>query len=371
MIVALGIVILPGVIVNNLSNNGMIVPTQTSCPAGQTLSGGSCFTCSQTSPTCVLAASVGCATNPAYCQLNGQVVSFLNNCSPFTGILTLDYTGFVSSFFTNCGSGQATQTTTAYNNATLPTTGNVTISGCYYFYPVSGAGTFISECTTATPAIVGTTAPLEANYPNPTGTWDGVIGNVTAGSHPSYTMAHFSDSSNPMNFFDDSCLTYGDYTGTPYSGFVTSLICNNFKDATSTYSTTVGGLSAASIFGFALSLIGVALVLFLSLGVGISGQGGVFGTGVAGSFFSNPQGTKLVQTFGIAITLWFPLYSEFSTWFTSGYLPYGLDGVVGIVSIGLIAMFFVGTYLLSQGASPSATPTSSSAPVSPVQGTYT
>jgi hypothetical protein len=95
---------------------------------------------------------------------------------------------------------------------------------------------------------------------------------------------------------------------------------------------------------FLTILIGVILFL-IGLGVGLQVPVPTSQLG----FSINQQGTRLAQFLGITLIAWTPLYSEFSTWFTSGVLPYGLDGGIvsiasgsGIIGFCVTAMLFVG-----------------------------
>jgi hypothetical protein len=90
-------------------------------------------------------------------------------------------------------------------------------------------------------------------------------------------------------------------------------------------------------------IIGIALLL-LGLGIGISGGGSILGSGTTLGYTTNMQGTKLAQNMGIGLIIWSPLYSQFSTWFTSGLLPSGMDGATGIVSLILTGALFFGIW---------------------------
>ena len=87
------------------------------------------------------------------------------------------------------------------------------------------------------------------------------------------------------------------------------------------------------MFGF---LAGV-IVLLGGLGLQL-GMGGGVSAGV------NPQGSKLFQVIGITLILWSFLTSEFGTWYSSGILPYGLDGTFGIVGSVITGAMFLGAY---------------------------
>jgi hypothetical protein len=92
----------------------------------------------------------------------------------------------------------------------------------------------------------------------------------------------------------------------------------------------------------------VGLILFLvGLGINLTAGGTVFGSGTNLGAGVNAQGTRLAQTLGISLMAYTPLYSEFSSWFTSGYLPNGLDGTIGVVGIAITVCLFVGVIWLT------------------------
>jgi hypothetical protein len=322
MVTTLGILVLPGIVINNLQNNGLINTSQAmTC----TTSGGG---------TCVLSAPVGCSVSTTNCQLQGSSISFLNACSPFTNILTQNFAGFVNSFFTNCNQG-TTQTINQNNlvESTINTT--VTFSSCTRNTGGSLAYVYAWNCSTANPSLSSITLPVLFSCPS----WNFVFGNLTKNISPTPSVCIFYFTASNTIQFQASCSLYGPPANGFNLGSLSYAICvslTSFKQAPA----GVGGNLNSSVLGFFVSLIGAALILLLAFGatVGIA-------TFTAGS---NPQGTKLAQTFGIALLLWGPLNSEFSPWFTSGFLPYGLDGVIGIISIALTAAFFVGAYAVSQ-----------------------
>ncbi len=103
--------------------------------------------------------------------------------------------------------------------------------------------------------------------------------------------------------------------------------------------------STASITNY-LGLIGfiVGAAILVVLAIGLSFQGGDIVVGNWG-LGANEQGTRFAQVVLIlGFVIWVPLYSEFSTWFTSSdlSLPYGLGGSVGILSIFITGTFWFG-----------------------------
>lgn len=389
MLSMLGILVVPGVIFNNLQNNGLIQP-----PAN----GVYPMTCtSQDGGTCVLSAQVGCSAASSYCSLSGQTVSFLNACSPFTGLITFNFAAFVESFFTNCGSQP---TSAPPNTSTQYAQGTWTVSKCTINNGpplVVGSNAWVTpKCFAASPAIPTPNGTMAFGGPWAgtlsiggaqlfsclASTWNGVIGNSTAGTVPTpaetciqgyalpagCTPTTCSPSPNSQctsgeevngvcvlyETVNTQCSAYGDWGGsiTSTSNRVKSFVCVNLASANQFYipgaTSLFQGFNVASILAFAATIFGAVLLVWLSLGLGFSIGGSVIATGGTLGFQSNPQGTKMAQTFGFAALIWLPLWSEFNTWFSSGYLPYGLDGTVGVIGIVLVAGFFIGAFLLSQ-----------------------
>lgn len=364
---ALTILCIPGIMVNNLVASGMITTqgcTGITAPTGFTIQayGGSCISCPASSttlnPVCTIINPVGCQANQNYCTFQNSAISFLNSCSPFTNVLTLNFVGFVSSFFTNCGVGTSQTLGQNFTQQNLPGGNqNITISGCTpSSLPLQAQGINQYSCTATSSTIGNTVLPYIVLFGSAVGPnfWNGVIGNSTVGSVPTFATVNFEDSSSNINTFSALCLTYGTYYGSVgnANNKVTSLVCNTFSNAGQLAPNTANNvLSPSTLLSFALTLIGGLLVVFIGLGIYIQVGGSVLATGLQSAFGSNPQGTRQAFTFGVAMLVWFPLYSEFNTWFNSGILPYGLDGLTGIVSIGLIALFFIGTFALSQTGS--------------------
>lgn len=395
MLTMMGILVIPGVVFNNLQNNGLIQPYGgNNCNSADNL----CETCTTLAGgTCVLSASTGCSVSASYCKLSGSSISFLNTCSPFTGLITFNFATFVESFFSNCGQAPSA---TPPNTSTQYAQGTWTISSCTVNNGpplVSGSNAFLTpSCFAVTPALTTPNGTLAVGGPWSVlvsigggtlfsclgGTWNGVIGNTTTGSVPTSaqtciqgyglpagcTALTCSPTSNsgclsgvsvngkcvPYLTINTQCQAYGVYGGSisSASNRVTSFTCFNLGSANQLYipgvTSVFQGFNITSIIAFAAAILGAVIYLYLSLGLGFTVGGSVVATGGSVGFTTNPQGTKLAQTFGFAMLLWLPLWSEFSPWFASGFLPYGLDGTVGIVGIVLIAGFFIGAFLLSQ-----------------------
>jgi hypothetical protein len=411
MLTALALLVVPGILVNNLQANGLV-------------NNSGAMLCSN--DICTLTNPNPCTLTSNPCSLSGSSFSILNPCSTWTNILTLNFIGFAQSLFGNCGMATSSQGQFTNPGAIQSFAGNYTFKDCYTVlltYPgasgpvlaprprdegaktndmsvgdainvgggqtASGSIASINmNCYELHPSIVvqaGTISVSNSSTPQnivvqvgtsgatncPQSNWNGVIGNTSAGSVPTATgscLMGYIVSGGVYTYsvtFTASCWTYGDYGGTPFAtgNLVTKVICTSLASTgaqaiPTALQVNVSTFAAGGLIGFLLALIGGALVLVLALGVG--GQAGTALGGVG--LTTNPQGTKMAQTFGIGMLIWFPLYSEFSTWFTSGYLPIfnnnnsiqtGIDGnllngQVGIISIILTIMFFIGLYFLSQ-----------------------
>lgn len=383
MVTALGILVIPGILFNNLQNDGLIQPPS---------NGVYPMTCSSANGgTCILDAQTGCGVSSTYCQLSGSSISFLNACSPFTNILTLNFVGFVSSFFTNCNQSVTQQSSissgpvggTGVNPSTSYTIGSCSTLST----PNLVMFAYDLGCGSVSPSIQvtynGSPETLQGAFGYTmfvyinigvggciNGNWLGSVTNSSLGTQGAASSICLRQYVIPSGCLTTSCITAvtmnascvitGDFPATLYANPVKSMTCTSLVVTTTDVDLQGSGLTngaagpftssfnGGTILTFLLGLIGVALVLFVGLGLGGSIGGSVIATGGSVGITTNPQGSKLAQTFGIGLLIWAPLYSEFNTWFSSGYLPYGLDGLIGIISIVLIAAFFIGTFLVSQ-----------------------
>ena len=342
MVTALGILVLPGMLVNNLQAEGIVVNNPP-------------MVCSN--GTCVLSQANPCNLNPSPCNLSGSSFQVLNPCSTWTNLLTLNFVGLLDSFFSKCG--QATQQSQTLGGINATFTGNETIPG---LVPVFGKHSVDissgqSQWTSSVfphPIKQGVTLPVILTCLG----WQ-TVGYTNTHGFPAGTRTQsapaqcvFLDSTAAPNqiALSTGCWLFGNTTD------INNAICTNWAPGSNVFTDTGGSLpfNPGNILGFFLGLLGGAILLLLAMGVNV--QAATVGVG------SNPQGTKMAQTWGLGLLIWFPLYSEFSTWFTNGYLPVfnsnngiqtGLDGnilagQIGIVSIILTVMMFLGLYFMSQ-----------------------
>ena len=405
----------PGLLYNNLSNTGLAPSQVLTCPGYPDV-------------TCQGSVVAGCQLSSTYCTLSGQSVSFLNNNSPFTSLLT----GNIFGLFTNLNS--ANNGGNVQGPFDLFGGGTYIPMDCFVSPLASSKSIFdanVTACTQVTPDNVnmtkasvgvstwtnwntqfsGTTVktPAVALVSNST-YWfkcnlgsivgaEQVWGNInyTASSGKvgywwfgceliNKTVTYQAGCSNAVNNVGSYCfipnqpvfsllLAFPVSTGTLPSATVAShqkayaQLTNwdtrhcpavYFKEETqnvqsSFYSTQCiaaeNSLSNAISPNFVFAwftpiltfLVGIALFI-IGIGFNFSFGGSVLGTGTTFVAGTNRQGSKLAQVVGLGLIAWSFFYSEFSSWFTSGILPYGLDGTFGIVSALLTGLFFFGIY---------------------------
>ena len=126
--------------------------------------------------------------------------------------------------------------------------------------------------------------------------------------------------------------------------YIVSAQCDQFYQ---TAKAQVGSTNNLAILGPISMIVGFFFGLalfFLGFGIQIGAGGSIVSTGTNFSLGSNPQGSKLAQVIGMGLIIWIFLFSEFSSWYTSGFLPYGLDGSFGVISIAITGAFWFGLY---------------------------
>lgn len=200
---------------------------------------------------------------------------------------------------------------------TCPALGDVNTAGCPYFsslisIPLSnGNGTLVGGIATPLPQASG--SPHFNAYMQ-TAQWD-----------TGFCVVYLQ-------------LNVNKYASTACLAATGALNAKNYQSVNEAINTGITFFSPA--FAWILSII----LLILGLGINFRLGGGVLGTGGTVGAGVNRQGTKLAQVLGLGLMIWIPFYSEFSPWFTSGFLPYGLDGATGVISIVLTAVYFGGVF---------------------------
>lgn len=384
LFLALLVLVVPGMIYNNLNNSGVVV--------AQTLTCGGPYSSGQlVDPTCQGSVNAGCQVSSAYCGLSGRTVSFLNINSPFTQLINGNIFGLFSSL-TSSGSTAPTNNNPFQNTGAVP----YIYADCYVI--PNGAGGLrqwsIGRCTQTdidngnltaantirwlnwNPTQNGTAASYYHFYNTQNGTfpqscsWDVQINyTATAGNgwtyygctlssgnqiitHKEWTFMVAVSNANhvitaghkfvyvqPENWYTQGCSNNG------LSGNLHTDQCDAW--ARSFLGFTIPGTSTQFVPGgggaIMAFLIGIFLFL-MGLGLNFTTSGSVFASGGGAGAGVNEQGTRLAQTLGIGLIVWAPLYSQFATWFTTGLLPYGLDGAAGITSVVLTGMFFFGVF---------------------------
>jgi hypothetical protein len=396
VVISLIVVAVPGLIYNNFANSNLAEASapDLTCPGYPNV-------------TCQGSVNVGCqATSPnsTPCDLNGSSISFLNGQSPFTQVLQ----GNIFALFTdlngvgdqgpgaqttlsgthgpfdvaqggtyyqtnaygenstkggsqiNWGIESLTQTFTDNSNVTRAeaatwnnwNTAQSDFSGKAQFFQLTGNASYVFSCNwlaqinyTALSNGPGFTY-FGCDLVNGAGsgiitdpTWSVLvampvnIGVVKADPGVSTHQYLYAQLENWDTYecagAQSASATVRDFQSAQCTSFLASFKGINLPGTSVDF---VPSVSAASLGFFA------GIMLFL-LGLGFQfGFGGGVSTGV------NKQGTKLAQVMGLGLIAWSFLYSEFAVWFTSGILPYGLDGATGIVSIVASGIFFTGVY---------------------------
>ncbi|MDE1824340.1 MAG: hypothetical protein KGH74_03505 [Candidatus Micrarchaeota archaeon] len=417
--VALFLLVIPGLLYNNLNSTGITPAQVLTCPNTQ-LSGGG------VDVTCQGSVNAGCQASASYCSLSGSSFSFLNINSPFTALITgnvwgvfnqivqgsqptthgpFDSVGGSASFIrANCiidnrGANSLTgwtidQCTQADSDGSNMTTGFNTWSNWNNNFVGSTKTISFKNLIVYIPAYSGNSSytlicnwNIQTNYtfsgtPFSGYTWYGcAYQNTIGGSFPTnektnpswpflisvpwatgvldptkgYTCGYISA---PAKCFHQlvyvqletwhtfECVFVAKTNQRQLWPFLISPQCDQWWDNVKTQSVS-SGANFGILTPIIVFIIGLAL-LFLGLGIGLTGGGSILGTGTTVGISSNRQGTKMAQILGMGLIVWAPLYSEFSTWFTTGLLPYGLDGSLGVVGIGLTGLFFFGIFWLIQ-----------------------
>lgn len=176
------------------------------------------------------------------------------------------------------------------------------------------------------------------------GNQGGATGMVAAMQTGNYHLKVFVQ---PETWETKYCSTAFLNTQTIFSLWYSSQNCVNFQSWFTAPKAT-GGFNVGFFTPFLTLLIGIVLFL-IGTGINLAAGGSILGSGTQFGVGTNDQGTRMAQILGLALIVWAPLYSEFATWFTSGLLPFGLDGSIisiatgsGIIAFCLTGLFFAG-----------------------------
>jgi hypothetical protein len=426
------ILVLPGVMFNNFSASGLSPAFSLSCG-------------SYPDVTCQNGNVTGCQAVPGACTLQGSTISFLNQQSPWTDVLTGDVSGFISALTTR---GQLPRETTFQvgafgNQGIFPAACNAYYQGnmtADSYYVIRNC-TAVNVNGTALPKSQTPVIQAGPNFPNQTAIHFYNLGVTNSTEWPETASAYLqSDACNLLFSFVlpnqsetaemDGCQFYathsdvttywyytvsvnftGGWTSNTYGGTRTFAYCGahfglnqtqcppptgvpfivqpeqwNVYDCGpqgghsggASYHTDLGfggshfydplafgpitpqcsamltsidqynaknsGQSSSWIGGSILLWVGSLIIFVVASGINFSFTGSIFATGGGAGIGSNRQATKFAQVLGLGLIVYIPLFSEFSTWFTSGILPNGFDGFTGITSILITAMIFGGIF---------------------------
>lgn len=390
--------VVPGLIYNNMNSSGL-VNTSTSM---------TCATDGE--PICQLSANVGCQVSPGNCALASSTLSFFNAKSPFTQVLQGNiFALFTNLNGPNYqGPGAASTLTGGHGPFDVASGGNFVQANCFghngtasleqiNWQPTGCTMTYsdnknvsLADAQTVNnwntqQSLVSATTPFHV--------WTGNASGFVFGCNW-LTQINYTALSNGPGFTYFGCdLVKGGGTGiivdpiwsvllafpvqkgampagNSHQYFYAQLENWDTLDCVSAqHTTSVSVFNSVPCQAFVNSFKGIALpgcqatstcVSFVPGGGGplvgflaglvlfVGGLGLQFGFGGGVSLGINPQGTKLMQVMGLGLILWTFLFSEFALWFTSGFLPYGMDGLFGVVSIVISGLIFGGFYLLAQ-----------------------
>jgi hypothetical protein len=203
-----------------------------------------------------------------------------------------------------------------------PSVGYSTLGCDYYIFGIGGAPPALPDVTPVFSFLLG----IPANQ---------ATGGVMTGNMPTATFYHIQAFVQPQTW--DTAFCADVFLG--INLILQSQQCINME----TWFTTPHGSNFQAGFLTPFLTMIVGLILFLvGLGINLTAGGTLFGSGTNLGAGVNEQGTRLAQMLGITLMAYVPLYSEFSSWFTSGILPNGLDGVLGVVGISITTCLFVG-----------------------------
>jgi len=161
----------------------------------------------------------------------------------------------------------------------------------------------------------------------------GIVGNSTA--HEAIDQWTLTGSIPAVNFTSTSNLA----SLSVFGGY-----CDKQANSTTPFVvyqfilTTVHFDGLNNILGFFIGIVLLIGALGIYIGATFFGTGATFAV-------NNPQATRLMQSMGIFLVVWFPLYSEFGGWIQS---VAGLGGDT-VITIGLFIMGFYGLWAQTTG----------------------
>jgi hypothetical protein len=355
------IILFVGVIFNALNSsglqaNGNLQTTTTGiiCYLGQ----GNCSPIINPTPT-------GCVANPQNCNASGiTTFSLLNQNSPFTYALQGNLIGFWSSIF---GGGETTNQYVAGETICIPLIdgklANASLNANILNFRCYG---YVSDTNAIpTPSVL---PPLNASSNGGNMSIWNIIGcpnNTNCGvgfTNITYAYQTFFGLYVRNGTVIDSthgCTIYGSTTicrqlfpflfgssptfTCPNTAHVQGLNINRTTYYCLLPSQAQGTITVANTFSF-FALIAGMILLFMGFGFNIM----ISLLTNGGSLGINEQGTKMAQVFGIGLTIWSFITSEFAYWVFS---PYGSGLIGSILTLTFTAvysvlgiMFFLGLY---------------------------
>lgn len=259
-----------------------------------------------------------CSANSHYCYAN-NTISILNPNSPVTYLISGDILGFIGSF----SAAPQGSSTFQYVSACIAETG-------------SGANVVSFYCNTNSTVHWGGTGTLDTPF------------NATsnAGNESDWSIRGYL----PSNPSQVGYLTiYGVYwkNGTSLTfkngqgSVVGSVTCPNALTHSVSYCLAQAWQGTSATLGNTLALFGfLAGIILLILSLGIGGSAEILTAGF--SWSENAQGTRLIQTAGITLLAFIPLYSEFGTWITDTNLGFTGGGV--LMTFLILGLLFFGIF---------------------------
>lgn len=252
------------------------------------------------------------------------------NCIPMVGFF---FEGTNQNFIAGCQYYHTNNHITTYYYYAIET--NVTAAWTTHLY--NGAEYTYKQCNDGTYGEYSQTAcpPIEAPVVIQPETWD-VFNCDQEMAFPQGTTYNETLSASP-------------YLTNPYATPPIIPQCNAVVQSISNFTTAS---NASGLLGTIFLWLASIVLLIVSSGISFQSSGSIFATGVSVGAGVNSQGTRFAQVMGAALFVYVPMYSEFSSWFTSGILPNGLDGSLGVISLVISALLFGGViWLATEGTS--------------------